>query len=161
MNQRQYKSKLRITNLEQDLDELINSQNIFIVKRVYQMNQFRNFKNTLQKYKLWVAKCNKSQIINLLQTQTLKQKIIKIHLKKNFQQFMNFCEIQKVEKNFETLQQDYKKLQLENKQYQESIEKDYQLEIQKQNEMTEELKQLIKDTEFKLKQKESNCQMKS
>ncbi|CAD8184629.1 unnamed protein product [Paramecium octaurelia] len=139
--------------LKQDLDELINSSKYIYCQKSLLNESIQKFQEHLTKIQTLGRKLQQIPDNLLMANLNTQTNDYKNTFEKDFQQFMKFCEIENLEKNFETLQQDHKRLELERNQYQESIEKDYKLEIQRQNDIIEELKQLVNDTEFKLKQK--------
>ncbi|CAD8214094.1 unnamed protein product [Paramecium octaurelia] len=138
---------------KEDLDELINSSKYIYCQKSLLNETIQKFQEHLAKIKTFESKMQQS-LDNLVFTSIQKQtNEYKNKFEKDFNQLMKFCEIEKLEKNFETLQQHYEKSQIERNQYLESIEKDYKLKIQKQNNIIEELENILKNTEDKLKNK--------
>ncbi|CAD8177419.1 unnamed protein product [Paramecium octaurelia] len=138
---------------KQDLDELVNSSKYIYSQKSVLNESVKKFQDHLTKIKIFVSKIQQTQD-NLPLTKLQKQtNDYKNKFENDFIQFIKFCEIEKIENNFQTLQKEYEKLQLERNQYLESIENDYKLKIITQNRIIEELEALIKNTESKLKMK--------
>ncbi|CAD8058012.1 unnamed protein product [Paramecium primaurelia] len=122
---------------KQELDELINSS-----KQIYcQMSLFNQAIHTFQEHLSKIKAFNNRMKsfpdhVNLTNLQKLFNEYNN-KFENDFQNFKKFNEIEILENNLETLQQDYKKLQLEN-----------------------ELKLVVKDIESKFEEKEQQLNLK-
>ncbi|CAD8213641.1 unnamed protein product [Paramecium pentaurelia] len=143
---------------KQELDDLINYS-----KQIYcQMSLFNQTIHTYQEHLTKIKAFNNRMKqfpdhVNLTNLQKQFNEYVN-KFENDFKNFKKFNEIEIFENNLETLQQDYKKLQLEKNQLVDSLENDYKIGIQNNNKIIDELKLVVKDIESKLKEKQENEQ---
>ncbi|CAD8215071.1 unnamed protein product [Paramecium pentaurelia] len=145
--------------VKQELDELINSS-----KQLY--CQVGLFNQTIQKFQQHLIKINVinkkfKSIPDHLNLKNFEKQVQDYtnNFENDFKQLKKLCEIEKLENQLETLQQDYQKSQQENKQMVSTIEKDYKTKIKDQNVIVDKLKEIEKDTKIKLQNSENENEL--
>ncbi|CAD8098761.1 unnamed protein product [Paramecium primaurelia] len=153
--------------VKQELNELINSS-----KQLY--CQMGLFNQTFQKFQQHLTKINVinnkfKSIPDHLNLKNFEKQVQDYtnNFDNDFKQVKKFCEIEKLENQLETLQQDYQKSQQEyiiivnqlDKQMVSTIEKDYKTKIKDQNVIIDKLKEIEKDTKIKLQNSENQNEL--